>query len=111
MVQVSILKYKTKELFSHIKNFRHQLIVEILCFTGMKISEVLNINVDDINMEFGTIKCGDKKFYVYGSLIYKLQLYIRLNHISQGYLFLGRRGRPLSVNGVKRIIKKALMQV
>ena len=43
------------------KGFRDKAMLEVMYATGIRVSELINLNVDDVNLEQGVIKCADTK--------------------------------------------------
>lgn len=67
------LKYLTeeqmKQLIKAAQNYRDALIIELFCTTGMRLSELSNLDFEDINLEQGVIHIrhgkGDREREVY----------------------------------------------
>ncbi|WP_243719991.1 site-specific tyrosine recombinase/integron integrase [Macrococcus lamae] len=98
---------------------RDQLILELLYATGIRVSELVNLKLEDIDEEMMVIKVlgkGNKERIVpFGSFALKSlrnyfplrQQYVRDHH----YLLVNNRGGPLTARGVRyvldQIIKRA----
>ena len=99
-------------------HYRDKAIISTMYSTGMRISEIKNINLIDINFIESYIKVlgkGNKERIVpFGRQLNKfLQLYINQHRInllkrnnSQGALFLNNRGTKLSRMGIWNIFRK-----
>ena len=97
---------------------RDSLILELLYSTGIRVSELINIKIKDINMNNRTIKIlgkGNKERYVlFGSyLIEILNLYlkdgrIKLQKKETDYLILNHLGNKITDRGVREIINKII---
>lgn len=94
---------------------RNVLILEMLYATGVRIGELVNIKVNDINLYDRTIKILGKgrkeRIVIYGSYCEAaLDLYMRdgryelLNRGSCDYLFLNKNGSKLSERYIRKII-------
>ena len=93
---------------------RDLLILEFLYATGIRVSELVSIKVDDINMNEQTIyilgKGKKERIVVYGeyakeSLIrYLNDGYIKLNTKKSPYLFLNNLSNQLTTRGVRYIL-------
>jgi integrase/recombinase XerD len=92
------------------KNLRDKVILEMLYATGIRVSELVNLKLEDINLEEKFIKVlgkGDKERIVpIADITAKfLKSYIKSKPPSE-YLFLNKRNKPITRYGVYRIIKK-----
>ena len=94
---------------------RNKLILEILYSTGIRVSELVNIKINDINFYDTTIKVmgkGSKERYVvFGNILKKMLLeYINgsrlqlLKDKDSDYLLINKNGSKLSDRGVRMII-------
>ena len=95
-------------------SLRDKLIVELLYSTGIRLSELVNIKISDINFYDKTIKVlgkGNKERYVLlGSVCSKL-LKEYINNENRVYLLLNKNGNKLSERGVEYIIEKIFKSV
>ncbi len=89
------------------KGYRDALIVEMLYASGMRVSELVNMKVRDIDFKRGIIKVtgkGSKERIVpiYSDLVQSIEGYLVIRQeyfVKQsdtGYLFLNRMGEPLT---------------
>lgn len=97
---------------SNDKGLRNRLIVEMFYATGCRVSELINIKVEDINRSNNTIRImgkGSKERIVYyGDYAkYYLELYLdaKINEDSK-YLFLNDKKEKMSIEDVEVIIRK-----
>lgn len=93
-------------------NIRNNIIIEMLYATGMRVSELTNLKIRDIDFKKGIIKVfgkGSKERIVpaYDSLLMKVEDYLEIrnsfflpklkaNEKDEGYLFLNQHGKKLS---------------
>lgn len=99
---------------------RNALILELLYATGIRVGELTNIKVNDINSHSKTIKVfgkGSKERIVYYNKITekRLNLYLsngrsKLNKNSIDTLFLNFRGGPLTVRGVQKVLEQIIKE-
>ena len=97
---------------------RDRLILELLYATGLRVSELVNIELKDIDYQDNHIKVlgkGSKERIVYfGSYAEEyLNLYLnygrsKLIKKENAYLFINNKGTKLTSRGVELIIKKAI---
>lgn len=93
---------------------RNNAIISLLLSTGMRASELININIEDINFNNNTIKIigkGKKYRIVYFSNYCKEKLkkylWVRSEVENEKALFLNARKNRISINGIEYIVKKA----
>ncbi|NLL44508.1 MAG: tyrosine recombinase XerC [Mollicutes bacterium] len=98
---------------------RDALILELLYSTGIRVSELVNIKLSDVNRYNMTIKIlgkGNKERYVlFGNVCLELlEHYLNdgriklLNNKNSDYLLLNKNGSKLTDRGVRVIIEKVL---
>jgi integrase/recombinase XerD len=103
-------------LESNPKGFRDKILLEMLYSTGVRVSELSDIKVNDIDMDRGVVKVfgkGSKYRFapIYGSLLFKLKSYMnvrRENFVKgrdEGFLFLNKYGKKLSRVSIWHIVK------
>ncbi|MFC1668062.1 site-specific tyrosine recombinase XerD [Chlamydiota bacterium] len=95
---------------------RDRAILELMYATGMRVSEVASLKLDDINFDIGFIRCfgkGSKERIVpLGTAAKKLlKKYIdtqrkETDKDNTAYLFLSRRGRLFTRQGLWKLTKK-----
>ncbi len=98
-----------------LKGIRDKAMLEILYATGIKVSELISITVDSVNLQLGFIKLGSKRTErtvpLYKSAIRSLSLYINqvrnsiISDVNQQVLFSNMNGGVLTRQGVWKIIK------
>jgi integrase/recombinase XerC len=100
---------------------RDFLILELLYSTGIRVSELVNIKINDINIYNETIKIlgkGNKERYVlYGEVCKQaLEIYLNdgriklLNKNNSDYLLLNKNGTSLTDRGIRLIIDKIIQK-
>lgn len=97
------------------KGIRDNALLELMYATGMKVSEIINLNVIDVNLELAYVKCHDNKNYerlipIGRSAVVAIKDYykIRPQVASEGVpnLFVNLNGHQLTRQGVWRIVKE-----
>lgn len=97
--------------------YRDRLIFETLYSSGMRISELVNLKVTDIDLQRGVMKVtgkGNKQRFVplYSSLAEKLGGFLVTRHEyfvkqrDEGWLFLSRNGKQLDREYIFMLVKK-----
>lgn len=97
------------------KGFRDKAMLEVMYATGMRVTELLDLDVDDVNLDLGVIKCsGNKKsraIPLYPAALKALRIY--LTDIRDGMvespleraLFVNVGGVRMSRQGFWKILK------
>lgn len=90
---------------------RDLALVDFLYATGCRVSEVAALDITDVDfdaMECHVLGKGNKERIVYLSPVAAMHLqdYLRTRHDTENALFLGRRGKRFSKNGIEALIKK-----
>jgi len=100
---------------NHSGNLRDEAILELLYATGMRASELISLNLGDVELEEGYARCqgkGKKEriIPIHQRAIDTLRTYIKESHPHildrESPLFLNRRGERLTRQGLWQIIKE-----
>lgn len=109
---------EVKLLINSIKNNKHKLMVSLLYGAGLRVSELLNLKVGEINFEnkYGFVRQGkgrkDRIFILPEKLIADLKiLSINEKLSAEDYLFLTNRRERYSARSIAEIVKKACKTV
>lgn len=99
-----------------LKGFRDKAMLELLYATGIRVSELISLNLTDINMEMGFIRCNKgtrERMIPIGSIaIAALQEYISksrgllIQRNDEKALFVNINGKRLTRQGFWKIIKQ-----
>lgn len=97
------------------KGFRDKAMLEVMYATGMRVSELIELDIDDVNLEMGTIKCSAAKkvrtIPLYPAALRALTVYITdirsgmLHDINEKALFVNVTGVRMSRQGFWKILK------
>ena len=97
------------------KGFRDKAMLEVMYATGMRVTELLNLDLDDVNLELGIIKCsGAKKsrsIPLYPAALKALSVYVcnvrsgMLAAPDEKALFVNVSGARMSRQGFWKILK------
>lgn len=97
------------------KGIRDNALLELMYATGMKVSEIINLKVYDVNLELNFVKCLDNKNFerlipIGRSAVNSLRDYIdirdRIACAGVDNLFVNLNGNQLTRQGVWRIVKE-----
>lgn len=97
------------------KGFRDKAMLEVMYATGIRVTELINLDIDEVNLELGIIKCaGVKKtrsIPLYPAALRALTVYINdvrsgmLAHPEEKALFVNVNGMRMSRQGFWKILK------
>jgi len=99
-------------LINAIYNPKHALIIRLLYSSGMRISELLNLKVKDLELSqnHGWVRNGksgkDRPFIIAQSLKEELQVWVKDKNVDE-WLFTGRNNSPYNDSSIREILKKA----
>ena len=94
-------------------SIRNKMIIELLYATGIRVSELKNIKIKDINLSEKSIKVmgkGSKErivFFNNHSLI-AINKYLENRGFNNDYLVLNNKGKEITVRGIELIIKNVI---
>ena len=100
---------------TEIKGIRDKAMLEVMYATGIRVTELINLNVDDVNLELGILKCGsDKKpraIPLYPAALRALNVYIQeirsamIANPEEQALFVNVGGARMSRQGFWKLLK------
>jgi site-specific recombinase XerD len=109
-----ISKMMEENFISTKMKLRNSTIIEVLYGSGMRVSELRNLLLENINLKSGEIKVtgkGNKERIVLigEKAINSIKKYLDFERkpiSNTNYLFLNKFGNPLSTRSIQRIVKK-----
>lgn len=97
------------------KGIRDRAMLELLYATGIKVSEIIDLKTDDINLKQGFLRCQtathERVVPIGKKAVLAVRLYVEkarpklATHDSIKYLFLNRNGTKMSRQGFWKILK------
>ena len=92
---------------------RNKMIIELLYATGIRVSELKNIKINDINFSDNSIKVmgkGSKERIVFfnNHSLKAINDYLNARQFSSEYLVLNNKGKQITVRGIELIIKNII---
>lgn len=97
------------------KGYRDKAMLEVMYATGMRVTELIDLNVEDVNLDIGVIKCnGARKsriIPVYPAALHSLAVYIQevraalISDPQEEALFVNVSGSRMSRQGFWKILK------
>ena len=97
-----------------IKGILDNALLELMYATGMKVSELIGINVDNVNLDLSFVKCTDNKHYerlipIGRSALRAIEEYLKVrDRVAEdgvSNLFVNLNGHNLTRHGIWRIVK------
>ena len=87
---------------------RLSLIIQTICATGIRVSELQFITVEALARGEAQVKCKGKtrSVFLVPALRKKIRAYARQKHIAAGAVFLSTRGNPLNRSNIWRDMKR-----
>ena len=108
-----LTKYEIKKMIDSMKNVKHRLLIETLYSSGLRVSECVNLEIDELNLDekIGKVKLGkgnkDRLFILSDKVVSLIKTYLKSRKIDSKYLFCGVSGKALSVRMAQKIVKHA----
>ena len=97
------------------KGYRDKAMLEVMYATGIRVSELIDLDIDDVNLDQGVIKCSRSKkvrsIPLYPAALKALKIYIKdirmsmLAEPSEPALFVNVNGSRMSRQGFWKILK------
>lgn len=97
---------------SGLKGIRDKAMLELLYATGITVSELLSLNIFDLNLTLGLLNINNRTIPIYKDALKTLSLYINqvrnvlVSNKDDKYLFCNLNGEPITRQGVWKIIKE-----
>jgi len=105
---------ETSQIINSIRNQKHKLMISLLYGAGLRVSELLNLRVKEINFEnkYGFVRKGkgnkDRIFILPDKISAKLQNLISIEKLgNEDFLFLTNRREQYSPRTIAEIIKQS----
>ena len=89
------------------KNQRLELMLQTICGTGIRVSELQYITVESISRSEATVSCKGKirRIFIVSALKKKLLKYAKAHKIRTGPVFVTKSGKPISRSNIWREMK------
>jgi len=109
------LKLITAPSLDNVLGIRDRALLEVLYSTGMRVSELVGLNVDDIDLISGAVKVRGKGKKERMALLGResqnaVRTYFKKQNRGSGAVFLNSRGGRITDRSVRRIIDKYVKQ-
>lgn len=97
------------------KGLRDKAMLEVMYATGIRVTELIDLNLDDVNLEIGVIKCSNSKksrvIPLYPAALRALSIYVKevrmlmVMDSQEDALFVNVNGSRMSRQGFWKILK------
>ena len=104
-----LTKVEIKSLIESADNIKSRLIISLLYSSGLRVSELVNLKIEDLNLNdrTGWVRKGkggkDRIFIISSNLAEELGEYLKMKNRELGYLF--SKNKPLTTRNIQKIIK------
>ncbi len=94
------------------KNERLSLLIQTICGTGIRVSELEFVTVEAIKRGEADVSCKGKsrKVFIVKELCKKLQKYAKEHNITSGTIFITKTGKPMNRSNIWREMKSLCEQ-
>jgi len=113
-IPVVLSKEEIKDLFKAIKNPKHMLMIQLMYSSGLRVSELINLKINDLETDkgYGFVRKGkgnkDRMFIIASSLKDDIKKFIGSKKLNEfDYLFTSTKGRKYNTSSPRQIIKKS----
>ena len=102
---------KLKDAVQYTNNpLRNRAIIEFLLTTGCRVSELLNLDINNVNFiknECIVLGKGNKqrKVYISDKAMYHINEYLKTRKVNSDILFVNKNGKRMSKQAVEKILK------
>lgn len=109
---IILTKEEVIKIINATTNLRDRLIVELMYTCGLRVSEAVNIKVEDLDLFdlTGTVRSGkgnkDRNILLSIKLVETIQKYLKTKKTPSPYLFSKSNGKSYSIRSFQTIIKK-----
>src|SRR3989338_1389639 len=111
---IVLTKDEVKRLIDGIRNEKHGLLIKMLYSSGLRVSECVNLRIDDLDLaqKMGTIRSGkgkkDRNIIFSESIARDFEEYFKKTgkNKENGYIF-DVKGKPMSVRQAQKVVTNA----
>jgi len=110
-IQKVLTKEEVKLLIENIKNRQHKIMISLMYASGLRVSELINLRVKDLNLNdlYGFVRNGkggkDRIFVVPEKLTNALSQIVNKSLEGENYLFISKRNKKYSSRTIQKIVK------
>lgn len=107
-----LTKEEIRKLLHIIKNPKHRLLVEFMYSSGLRVSECVNLKIDDLDLaeKMGKVKHGkgnkERYFILSDSLMQHLDMYLKTKKDKSQHIF-SVNNRPITARQAQKVVSEA----
>ena len=110
---IVLSRKEIKKIITAVKNIKHRLLLALSYGAGLRVSEVINSKVEDINIEELTIHLKNAKGKKDRITIFPEKLKGNMRNLIAGkdkndFVFVSERGRKLTTRTAQKVFKNSL---
>lgn len=111
-----LTKDEVKGLLHGAKPGRNRLLLQFIYSTGVRVSEAVNMKVEDTNFKerIGKVKLGkgakDRVIILSKNWCLMAKKYVERKKVKSSFLFSKKNGKPITADTIQRIVRKAKAQ-
>ena len=103
----TLTKTEIESIVAQTENYKYRTIIRLAYGSGLKLSEVINLKVGDLDFESPLIHVGQRKTFLPESLIDELSFLIPEKKLDE-YVFTSERGGKLSRETIQKFFARCL---
>lgn len=107
-------KEEIKKLLNAISNWKHRLMIEFIYGSGLRVSELINMEIKDLELDknYGYVRNGkggrDRLITLPNIVVEKIKNLIEIENLSkEDYLFKSNRGKKYNIRSLQKIVLNA----
>ncbi|HIH12456.1 MAG: phage integrase family protein [archaeon GW2011_AR9] len=111
-----LTREEVKRLLGVLTHTKSRIIVKLLYSSGIRLSECLHLNVDDLELgnKMGWVRGGkggkDRMFILSDDVVQEILVYVNVHSLRRGFLFQGHDGKALTPRNLQKIVKGAALR-
>lgn len=113
-IQRFLTKEEVRKLLNAIPNWKHRLMIEFIYGSGLRVSELVNIKIKDLNLEkdYGFVRNGkggkDRLIVIPFIVKEKIKNLIEIESLdNESFIFSSNRGSRYNLKTIQQIVRKA----
>lgn len=105
-------KEEVKKLLACIENQRHRIMISLMYSAGLRVSELINLKVKDLNLKekYGFVRNGKgnkDRLFIIADKLERVLIQLTAGRNKEENLFINNSGKKYSVSSLQKIVKNA----
>jgi integrase/recombinase XerD len=113
-IPIVLTKEEIRQMIQSTENKKHRLLIEFLYSSGLRVSEAVNMKIDELDLDekIGAVRAGkgmkDRLIILSNNLIEHLKKYVAKRKDTNPYVFPAKsENKPITIRQAQKIVKKA----